>query len=85
LLLEQKIEVNYFSSATGLAVSAFVQFDSGRILLVDPGLSSGETRDVENLCAVLSTRYSAVKIVLSTDLWRNFERTAKEVVQFFRN
>jgi len=85
ILDKNNIAFEYIPGTKGVAVSAFIQHETSRILLVDPGLVNGESDDIETLLTVLQSRYSEIKIVLCIDLWKNFERTADEVVQFLRN
>lgn len=77
-----KLEAVYYDVSQGLAVSCFVQHSSNKILLVDPGLQIGESEDLYNLLSVFYEKYAEVMIVLSLDIWKNYERVEKEVVGF---
>lgn len=76
-------KIDYYGATEGIGISAFVHRASNRILLVDPCLSENETDDLPGLMNVLTKQYAAVKIVLSLDLWLNFDRTEHEINAFF--
>ncbi len=76
-------KIDYYGATEGIGISAFVHRATNRILLVDPCLSENETDDLPGLMNVLTKQYAAVKIVLSLDLWLNFDRTEQEINSFF--
>ena len=76
-------KIDYYGATEGIGISAFVHRATNRILLVDPCLLENETDDLPGLVNVLEKQYAAVKIVLSLDLWLNFDRTEKEIIAYF--
>jgi hypothetical protein len=83
IIRDAKLNVNFYGVNEGMAVSCFVQHKSQKILLVDPGCEEGEAHDIYNLLSIFFQKYKDVMIVLSKDIWTNFNRVEKEVVEFF--
>lgn len=83
LLLNNKLDFNYYSASNGLAVNCFTQSKHGKILLIDPSLHLNENRDIYTLLSVIYDRFKSVKIVLSNDYLENKDRFEKEIVTFF--
>ncbi len=83
LLGKNNLNVNYYSNNDGIAVNCFVQHSTNKILLVDPGVHNGETKDVYNLISIFNQKYKGLMVVLSIDLWKNGERVVKDVLSFF--
>lgn len=84
LLTENECVFNYYAAENGIAVSCFVQHETGKILLVDPCTQPTETKDLFNLLHALEKRFSKIKVILSTDLLHQKDYTEKEILDFFR-
>ena len=83
ILDKNNLETHYYGVIDGIAVNCFIQHSTNKILLVDPGLQEGETRDVYNLLSIFKQKYDDVMIVLSLDLWRNYDRVEKDLKSYF--
>jgi superfamily I DNA and/or RNA helicase len=83
ILLRSEKKIDYYRAIDGIGMSAFIHRGTNRVLLVDPCLLENETDNLQGLVNVLEKQYAAVKIVLSLDLWLNFDRTEKEIIAYF--
>jgi hypothetical protein len=83
ILLEQKVDFVYHPAKKGIGFSSFIQYEKNKILLVDPGIGEDEGEDVLGILSVLQDQYSEVKVVLSLDLWQNFDRVKTDLATYF--
>lgn len=83
LLNTHHIIHNFTSASNGLAVNSFTQEETGKILLVDPGLHSNENTDIYTLLSVIHDRFTSVKLILSNDYVENKERVQQTILDFF--
>lgn len=83
LLAEQGANFVYYPAKNGIGFSSFIQHESNKIIAVDPGLNTSEGEDVLGILTVLQDQYAEVKVVLSLDLWLNFDRVKEDLATFF--
>ncbi len=83
ILKEAKLDYTFYTEKDGIALSCFIQHKSNKMILVDPGCNQDEVKDVYNIISILKNQYKAIHIVLSLDLWMNYERTKSNLVEFF--
>ena len=83
LLEKNKVQTFYYSAANNIATACFIQHSSSKILLVNPCLLPNETKDFFAVLTTISSRFSACKIVLNSDLIQNKIQTEKEILEFF--
>lgn len=84
--LKNQPHIQSVSTFSAVAVNALVDLNQSKILLINPGLNNGETKDVTTLLNVIYTRFKKVKVILSKDYLnpkgKSFET---DVVQFFQS
>lgn len=83
LLAEQGANFVYYPAKNGIGFSSFIQHERNKIILVDPGLNASEGEDVLGILTVLQDQYAEVRVVLSLDLWLNFDRVKEDLGTFF--
>ena len=85
LIEKNNLSASFFDRQNGIVVSAFVQEENAKILLIDPCLGKGEVRDLYDVVTTLNTRFKEIKIVLSMDLWKDKEKVEREIIRFLKN
>lgn len=83
LVEKNELNVSFYPRENLLMTAAFIQHSTGKVLLVDPGSHPDETKDLYAVLKVLDNRFKEVKIILSKDLWVDFERISHEIVVYF--
>lgn len=83
VLTKHNAEFQYYPAKNGNGISVFTSHSRNTVLLVDPGIGEDQVKDVQGLISMFSNRYKKVKVVLSIDLWTNFERVEQDVVDLF--
>ncbi len=84
ILMKHQLEFSYYPSGKGIGLSSFIQHQTNKILMIDPGLNEGEVQDVESVLTVISSQYADIKVVLSMDLWLNHDRVEADLIEFFK-
>ena len=84
MLIKNKIHFSFYAAHNGIAVNCFIQHETGRILLVDPGMDENETNDINALLFALKQRFQKIQIVTINELLTRQEATEQQLVSFFR-
>jgi len=77
------IDFRFYPVGRGLGVSAFVEPNTNRVLLLDPGVENPEVIDVLSLYVALTSRFRQVRFMLTYDIWQNPERAKEDLLTFF--
>ena len=83
ILSDIKADYKHYPAGDGIGFGSYIQHEKGIILLVDPGVGEDDPSDVASLLAMLSNHYKKVEVVLSLDLWTNFERVSSNLKALF--
>jgi hypothetical protein len=83
ILTKNKLKFTFYPAGNGIVLNCFVQHESGKILLVDPGLQPNESTDIISLLTVLHSRFEKIKIITSAELLMNIAAVESQLVRFF--
>ena len=80
-LLKNKLKFEYYSIDSGISISAFVNHQANKILLVNPCI--GNESDLYTTLGALENRFQDIKIILNRDLISDRKNCEKEIADFF--
>ncbi len=83
ILLINQIPIRFYPAINGLSFTSFIQHETKKILLINPGINEQEVDDLPSLLHVLNQRYLEVKVILSLDIWKNPDRIKQDLLAFF--
>ncbi len=80
-LAKNKLKFEFYSLDSGISISAFVNDQATKILLVNPCI--GNESDLFTTLGALENRFKEIKIILNCDLISNRKNCEKEIADFF--
>ena len=83
IIEKNKLDVHFYNTTLQIGFNAFVQHNSGKVLLVDPTLDEAELDDLYTTYNVCNERYEKLKFILSTDFMQNNAKTEAAILSFF--
>lgn len=83
ILEEKKIETVFYPANHHIGFNSFVQHNTSKILLVNPGVRDGEIEDLHTIYEVLNKRFKSLDILLSNDILFQKEASKNKILTFF--
>lgn len=78
-----RYNLSLYSPKAGLGIRCYIQHETNKILLLDPGIDEHDSSDINTVFSVLSQRFTKTMILLSTDYFNNPEKFKIQLDNFF--